>query len=445
MNTDEKLSKLSSLSEQSLREQLLLPLMSRMGFKSVMLNHGSLERGKDIVCFDVNRLGEREYIAVVAKATDLDGNVSSPNSLQALVHQIEQCFDVEYCDLFGKKRITMDRVFVVTSRRITNGAQETVFGRLEKSNLSKMVNFVSGAQLAALLDEHFPAYWDATAEPIEVLREHRERLLQFARTLLVSLGANLSSIDATLNEVMVSSVPVRIAAPPDRSISHLSPYGVEIDKIAPEHAHSFCPRYSSRSIQDTFYEAKRYLMFSITEVEEMIERYEKVVAIEDPTEFVKQFDVQLERRYSFSRLPFEWVSNAVKSIGQLEEGLNDVEPLRQRLQQIGKLEWAASVVDSLPELAPEIEVFLHEVDQELFTLKWHIETGNETGKVRLVYEQDALQQEGSFTTKHSHLIRSFVGDESRTITPEDVLDAVRLWVREYFDALLASHALQNED
>jgi len=444
MNTDEKLSKLSSLSEQSLREQLLVPLMSRMGFKSVMLNHGSLERGKDIVCFDINRLGEREYIAVVAKATDLDGNVSSPNSLQALVHQIEQCFDVEYCDLFGKKRITMDRVFVVTSRRITNGAQETVFGRLEKSNLSKMVNFVSGAQLAALLDEHFPAYWDATAEPIEVLREHRERLLQFARTLLASLGANLSSLDATLNEVMASPVPVRIAAPPDRTISHLSPNGVEIDKIAPEHAHNFCPRYSSRSIHDTFHHAKRYLMFSMTEVEEMIERYEKVVVIEDPAEFMKQFEVELEKRYDFSRLPFDWVSKAMKALGELEDGLRDVEPLRQRLHQIGKLEWAASVVDSLPALAQEIEAFLGEVDQDSFTLHWQIETKDERGKLGLLYGQDATAREDSFTTSHTRLIESFLGDETRLITSEDVMSDVLYRVREHFNRLLAAHGLLDE-
>jgi len=188
MNVDDKLLKLLRMNEEELRESLLLPLLSRMGFKYVMVYHGPGERGKDIVCLDTNRLGKREYMAVVAKAKDLDGNVSSPESLQAVLNQIRQCFDTEYYDLFGMSRVTMDRVWVVTTRRIVPGAEATVFGTLEKSNLSKLVSFVDGSQLVGLVDEHYPAYWDARAEPIDVLRDQRDRLLVFIRGMLAALG-----------------------------------------------------------------------------------------------------------------------------------------------------------------------------------------------------------------------------------------------------------------
>ena len=445
MNVDEKLTKLSLLSEKSLRENLLLPLLSRIGFKSVMIYHGPGERGKDIVCFDFNRLGEREYIAIVAKATDLDGSVTSPDSLQAVVNQIQQCFDTEYYDLFsGKKRVTMDRVWVVTSKRIVSGAEATIFGTLEKSNLSKLVSFVSGAQLVTLVDDHYPSYWDATAEPIDVVRDQKDRLLLFARKLLASLGGCSPEVDATLNEVMASPTPPKIDSPANRTISHLSPNGVEIDRIAPEHLHNFYSVHCD-SIVNAFLEAKRYLFFSMTEVEELIECYEKVIAIEDPVAFVREFDTQLYKSFNFSRLPFDWVSKALKSIGTLEDGLRDIEPLRQRLQQIGKLDWATGVVDSLKELAPDVEAFLGEVDQEKFTLHWQIETVGEKGKLHLLYGQDASSQENSFTTTHERQIGSFLGGESREITTEDVMDAARYRVREYFNGLLAANGLLEDD
>jgi len=446
MNFDEKLSKLSSLNEKSLRENLLMPLLSRMGFKSPMMNHGPGERGKDIVCFDFNRLGEKEYVAIVAKATDLDGSVSSSESLQTLLNQIQQCFDVGYDDLFsGKKRVTMDRVWVVTSKRIVSGAEATIFGTLEKSNLSKLVSFVSGTQLVRLLDDYYPAYWDATAEPIDVLRDQRQRLLHFARRLLVSLGGLSPEIEATLNEVIVSPTPIRIEMPANRTVSHLSPYGVEIDRIASEHLHNF---YSSRcgSITKAFLESKRYIYFTMTEIEELIECYEKVIAIEDPVEFVNEFNAQLEKVHNFSSLPFEWVSKASDAVWKLEEGLQDIEPLRQKLKQIGKLDWAMGVVDSLIDLVSEVEAFLKEADQEEFTLNWQIETVGEKGRLRLLYGQYASSQEDSFITKHQRLIESFLDRrDSREITSEDVMDAVRYRVREYFNALLASHGLLEND
>lgn len=444
MNLNEKLSNLSLLNEESLRKDILIPLLSRMGFKSVMHYHGPGERGKDIVCFDLNRLGKREYVAIVAKVTDLDGSVDSPDNLQRVVHQIQQCFDHEYCDLFGMKRVTMDRVWIVTSKRIVSGAEPTIFGTLEKSNLSKLVSFVSGAQLVELLDVHYPEYWDATSLPVQVLRDQKSRLLLFARRLLVSLGGLGREIEDTLNEVMVSETPIKIETPANRTVSHVSPYGVEIDRIAPEHGHEF---YSARcgSIKSAFLESKQYVYFSMTEVEELIESYEKVITIEDPVEFVKEFNVQLDTGHSFSRLPFGWVSKASEAVWKLEEGLRDVEPLRQRLGQIGKLGWAAGIVDSIKEIAPEVEAFLGQVDQDEFTLHWQIETIGPSGRLRLLYGQDAGSREDSFTTKHERRIESFVGDDTREITTDDVMDSVRYRVREHFNRLLISHELLEDD
>jgi hypothetical protein len=243
---------------------------------------------------------------------------------------------------------------------------------------------------------------------------------------------------------MVSDTPIKIETPANRTVSHVSPYGVEIDRIAPEHGHEFYSAHCG-SIKSAFLESKQYVFFSMTEVEELIECYERVIAIEDPVEFVKAFNVQLDKGHSFSGLPFDWVSKASEAVWKLEEGLRDVEPLRQRLEQIGKLGWAAGIVDSLKEIASEVEAFLVQVNQDEFTLHWQIETTEISGKLRLLYGQEASSPEDSFTTHHYRLIESFLGDDTREITTGEVMESVRDRVRAHFNRLLVSHGLLEDE
>lgn len=444
MNTDQKLARLATMNEDELRQSVLLPLLSRMGFKYVSINHGPGERGKDIVCFDTNRLGSREYMAVVAKATELDGNVSSPASLQATVHQVQQCFDTEYFDFAGKKRVTMDRVWVVTSKRIVPGAESTIVGTLEKSNLSKLVSFVDCNKLMGLLDEHYPSFWDARVEPIDALRDQRDRLLSFSKQLLTAIGGESPDIEATLNAVINSSTPPKVVTPADRSISRLRPYAVEIDRIAPEHTHKFFST-EHKFIKDTFLEAKSLIYYSMIGVEELIDCYERVIVIEDPVEFVKEFNLNLDRKHDFGRLPFEWVSKAMTALGGLEDALNDIEALRERLSAIDKLEWASGAVDSIDELIPEVDAFLREADQDSFTFHWLIETVADRGRVVLQTGANVCSPELSFTTHHDRMIKPFFHEKTRNITTEDVIADVRHHVRECFNKLLVAHGMLEEE
>ena len=63
----EKLEKLRQLDERGLRENILLPLLTRLGCKAPTIYHGPQERGKDIITYTNDPLGQREYVAVVAK------------------------------------------------------------------------------------------------------------------------------------------------------------------------------------------------------------------------------------------------------------------------------------------------------------------------------------------------------------------------------------------
>jgi hypothetical protein len=92
-NENAELTYLQSLREAELRELVIIPLLTRMGYRGVRSVHGSLEFGKDVVFSQQDPLARERHYAVVVKKGPLTGSVSSSNSLRAAVMQVEQSFD----------------------------------------------------------------------------------------------------------------------------------------------------------------------------------------------------------------------------------------------------------------------------------------------------------------------------------------------------------------
>jgi hypothetical protein len=195
MDNKDKASLLARLNEDQLREQVLIPLLGRIGFRSPILYHGSREHGKDIICFDVDRLGQRIYMGVVAKKGDINGAVASDKGIWEVCRQVQQCFDKPYDDLFGMKQVTMDYVWVITNGRILASASDSIYESLKKSNLSKLIRFIQVEQLVAMIDEHFAAYWNQADESIESVRAQRDRALRLCGEIIGSLGATKQEIE----------------------------------------------------------------------------------------------------------------------------------------------------------------------------------------------------------------------------------------------------------
>jgi hypothetical protein len=354
------------------------------------------------------------------------------------VFQIEQCFDVPYEDLFGMTRITMDRVWVVTSRRIVPGAADSVFSHLEKRNLSKLVRFISGENLVQLIDQHYMAYWDESLEPIEILKEQKNRLANFSRNLLLSMGASSSDVESTLMQVIQSSFPPAVSPSSDKSLSRVSPYRVELDSIDSLYSHDF-HSHECGPIREMFFKAKQNIYYSMFDVDEIVEHYEQAIKKTDPRELVKSFWDHLAKEYPFWN-SFGRASDAIRDIEYLEEGLKDIDRLRQKLAKVGKLDWATSLVDSVKEQEADIKKFLAGVDKATFRLGWRIETHDGLGKLVLAYEGGERDSDASFSTEHKRERETFGRYEkgTRAITVKDITDEVHYRIREYLDKMLVA-------
>ena len=103
MMTDNREEYLQSLSEDQLRNIVLIPLLTQIGFADVIEYHGSVEKGKDIICRFRDMLGEVRYVGVVVKRTDIHGAVGKTGSAGEVLLQVQQTFDQPYTDIFDLK------------------------------------------------------------------------------------------------------------------------------------------------------------------------------------------------------------------------------------------------------------------------------------------------------------------------------------------------------
>lgn len=441
MELETKINRLKDFNEKGLRENVLIPLLNRIGYKAATIYHGPRERGKDIICFDYDRLGNREYLGVVAKVTDLDGSVSSSDSLREIVYQIEQCFDVPYEDLFGMTRITMDRVWVVTSRRIVGGAADSIYDHLTKRNLSKLVRFISGENLRQLIDDHYSSYWEASIEPLDKVNEQKNRLVSFCKHILITLGGEPSDVESTINNVIHSDLPPRVLTSPDKSLVRVSPYRVEFDSIDEEYSHGF---FSTNCglIRDAFFKAKESIYYAMFDVDEIIEHYEEVIKKTNPKEFTSAFDIKLKEDYPFWHSSFGRAYDACNDIGYLNDGLNEIDKLKKNLHKIGKLEWATYLVDSVSLVEDEVRLFLNHLDKETFKIPWRIDTICDKPKLRMLYYTGDQADEVSFITEHKREVEYYSRRshlQKKSITVKDIMEDVLYKIRLHLDNIIGEH------
>ena len=433
MAEPEKLTKLRQLNERDLRENVLLPLLTRLGYSAPTIYHGSQERGKDIITYRTDPIGQREYLAVVAKSVDLSGSVSSSRGLREVIYQVEQCFDIPYEDLFGMTRVSIDRVWIVTSRRILSGAANSILDSLKKNNLAKLIRCISAELLVDLIDDKYPAFWDDSLEPVDVLREQKARLTRFCQDLLSALGGNQSEIRATINTVLHSYSPPQIAIPPDRTLTRLAPYRIDLDSIVEPYGYEF--KLSCGSIREAFVEAKQKLYYAMFDVDEIMENYGEAVDETDPKEFLDTFREKLRKDYPFFQSYGGRALDVDRAIEYLDEGLREFMELQTGLQAAGRWEWAIALVTSASALESDVKSFLQHLEKDDFTLYWLVSDVRSTPVLRLEYAQPEPTNV-TFVTKHTRNVVPSGKEDARSITTRDIISEIQRTITEYLWALV---------
>ncbi len=433
MDKSDKQRTLGNLSESELRTEVIMPLLSRMGYRAVMEYHGPRELGKDIVCYDIDRLRKRRYLAVVAKVTDLTGSVSSNRGLLTVCNQIEQCFNEEYSDLFGMRKITMDEVWVVTAGKIVSGAADSVIDKLQKSNLSKLTSFIAIEELVELIDEYLPTYWNLEGDTPDQVRGQRDRLLALLQDLLSGLGASKTKISEVVSAVMNSKWSPSVYRP-DKSwrIGHTSAYSIDLTKSSIAYPAGLSSDQCG-DIQRAFYSAKESVRNGLYALEDIIDVGEKALLTSDPNEFLSIFNDSLIDEPPFNKS--YGYSDVVMDISYFEEGVADIDSYLVRLESAGKRERVLRLIESLESHEEVVAEYLSGVVKEEFSLTWQID-GDE---IKFLYDSSLEEKVDGFTTSHELQIPTFNrfgGPKTRRVTSRKLIDTAQLALREHIEKSL---------
>lgn len=433
MNHNEKKEILKKLSEKEFRQDLIIPLLSKMGYIAPIEYHGTNERGKDIICFEYDRLGEQRFLSVVAKIGDLTGDAATDKGLMNVVNQVQQAFDNPYEDLFNMKQVLINEVWIMTTGRIISGAEESVIRTLRKSNLDKQIRFIRDDRLIQLTDRYFSTYWNSSTETKESVIIQRDRLLSFIENILQSNNVDKGTIESVKATIMYSDFTPSIRKNIEGlHISNVSPYSIELSKIDAEYDdYIFSKSYGIT--KEIFAEAKKYLGRSFYYIEETIEHADKISKLTNPEEFVNEVYSHLTQEYPFHQ-PYGDASKFLDNVSYLAEGLNDLKYFKKYLAYKNKLEWAKELSKSILRLLPEIDKILDNCKEEDVIINYSISEESQ----KIIIEYNDKSESICFSTKFKLIdkVSSYNRDKEGRIRATYIIDSALASFREYLEKLL---------
>lgn len=430
MNSKEKKDILNKLSEKEFRQDLIIPLLSKMGYRAPIEYHGTNEKGKDIVCIEYDKLDEQRFLAIVAKTGDLTGNAATNTGLITIVNQVQQAFDSPYENLFNMRQVFINEVWIMTNGKIVSGAQESVINTLRKSNLDKQIRIIGDDRLIQLIDKHFSTYWNSNLETKESVIIQRDRLLSFIENLLSANNIDKSMIESVKSSILYSNFNPKISKNINGlHISSVSPYSVELAKIDSEFD-DYIVSGASGTTNQMFQEAKQSLQRSFYDIDETIRYADEISKLTNPQEFVIEAQDKLENEYPFHGM-FARGRDFIDKITYLEESLKDLEYFKAFLKHMGKLEWVKELSFSITKLLPEIEKILENNKEDEIVLNFSIKDNK---NINIEYDNN---KDVCFSLKYKRIdVGGYSRNKDGTLKPAKILKYALLEFRNYIEKFL---------
>jgi signal transduction histidine kinase len=207
---DHRVRFVESLDEDAFRKIVLMPLLSRLGYREIIEYHGgSAEKGKDIICWYVDPMERRRYVALVIKKGDIHGAVGKAGNASEVLHQVQQTFNEPYRDIYALATLRVNECIIATTGRIKNTAIESISGSLAVTNLDRIIQFVDRHRVVDLVTMHMPEFWLNDQYTLALLHELRGPLSSIAASAANILHIAGGDVDETAR---VRRAAERIAA-----------------------------------------------------------------------------------------------------------------------------------------------------------------------------------------------------------------------------------------
>lgn len=136
--------------ENRFRDNVIIPLLQRKGFSGLHTLHPR-EFGKDLVFYEIDKFGEKKYLATQISVREVHKNVRGDQNGYAgtIARQVEEAFTNPYIDPDNGQQYFIHESYVITSKGITEDAKQLV--RDQIGNKRGLVHFFNGQNIVEMV------------------------------------------------------------------------------------------------------------------------------------------------------------------------------------------------------------------------------------------------------------------------------------------------------
>jgi len=288
-NKHEKISLLQDLSEDSLRQEVLIPLLSKMGFIDPIHHHHQNEKGKDIVCKEYDQVFKKtKYIAVVVKKGNITGSSSSSDGYFNVINQIKQALNEPYKHVYELREIYIDQCLLVASGKFLATSLESIYGTLKQERLDKAIrDTIDIDRLISLIDDHFSEYWDENETEKEFLVKQRNTLLNNVAKIIKLIIPDHNDQQKALKIISSQDTDIELfkLSPLNKFSAHVSYKQLSIDEIDEYYTDNIVNPYSD--IKEAIYSIKKEAQNILSNFDEVAFILEDILRAEDPLKVIE--------------------------------------------------------------------------------------------------------------------------------------------------------------
>ncbi len=161
------LTRFQAMPERLFTNDILVPLLSCLGFAKVDPHHGIDEGGKDVICWGVDRLSDTELTVVQVKRFCPARRAADSKSLLELLRQFDQAFDTKVEHDNGHRYFPTS-VWFVTPYCLDTRTLSSCFGTYQKKH-RRGFRVLDGSKLLALITRYMPQLLHQDAKVIDSL------------------------------------------------------------------------------------------------------------------------------------------------------------------------------------------------------------------------------------------------------------------------------------
>jgi len=290
MNISEKKQQIQCLSEDDLRQKVIMPLLIKLGFIDPIHHHHAGEKGKDIVCKEYDPIFKRtKYLAVIVKRGNVTGSSSSSDGYFNVINQIKQALNEPYKHIYELKEVSIDQCLLITSGKFLATSLESIYGTLKNERIDKAIrDTIDIDKLVSLIDEKYNEFWSEFIDEKNALLEQRNFLLNNMSKLIKIIMPKYEDQEKTLKLMSKSEIdfdlfPYNTAS---RYIANIGYHKIDIDEID-EYFTDDIDNFIGCDIKDYVFDLKKNAKEILYEIDDVVEILKDILKEKNPSKIIE--------------------------------------------------------------------------------------------------------------------------------------------------------------